>query len=228
MFSMLIYILGMCVHVSLVVYNNSIHGYHGYQFPFIQGTVFMLCQLVRLAAKRLSSLLQYPPRCTLHTQAVLCYMELRSIVAKLEEIAPTSAAQEWDNVGLLVEPSRKQLIERIFVTNDLTEEVLDEVETVSGKEVGLIISYHPPIFAPFKRLTQASAKERIILRCVSSGRAIYSPHTSLDKMINKWLLSGLGEGEITSFSSSSETLVGPIWKIQGHNKMQSFLNQTHT
>ena len=28
--------------------------------------------------------------------------------------------------------------------------------------------------------------------------AVYSPHTALDPLINQWLLSGLGEGDITS------------------------------
>lgn len=35
-------------------------------------------------------------------------MELCSVVHKLEELAPVSLAESWDNVGLLVEPYTKK------------------------------------------------------------------------------------------------------------------------
>ena len=123
-------------------------------------------------------------------------MDLKTIVGKLEEIAPSRRAESWDNVGLLVEPRQDRLISRVLLTNDLTEPVMDEAE--KGEKIGLILSYHPPIFRPLKRITQRSDKERIILRAVQSGIAVYSPHTALDPVINQWLLSGLGEGETTS------------------------------
>lgn len=126
-------------------------------------------------------------------------MELKNIVAKLEGIAPSSTAEEWDNVGLLVEPCKSEKVERVFLTNDLTEEVLEEALRLEGKKVGLIVSYHPPLFAPLKRLTQRSFKERILLKAVEAGVAIYSPHTAHDNLtggVNDWLLSGLGDGEV--------------------------------
>ena len=44
----------------------------------------------------------------------------------------------------------------------------------------LIISYHPPIFRPLKRLTANSWKERIAVNCLTNRIAVFSPHTSLD------------------------------------------------
>lgn len=32
-------------------------------------------------------------------------MELKEVVKKLNQFAPTSLAEKWDNVGLLIEPS---------------------------------------------------------------------------------------------------------------------------
>lgn len=128
-------------------------------------------------------------------------MDLYAIIEKLEDIAPTSRAESWDNVGLLVEPRQcSGLISRVLLTNDLTELVMDEVEKMAGDKVGLILSYHPPIFRPLKRITQSSSKERILLRAVESGIAVYSPHTALDPVINQWLLAGLGEGETSSLA----------------------------
>lgn len=45
-------------------------------------------------------------------------------------------------------------VSRIFLTNDLTERVLQEAVE---NHADLIISYHPPIFAPLKRITQRYA-----------------------------------------------------------------------
>lgn len=138
-----------------------------------------------------------------HTSSVSYHpMELKSVVQVLEKIAPTGLAEDWDNVGLLLEPQSSRQIQCIFITNDLTEPVLDEA--LSLPTVGLIIAYHPPIFQSFKRLTQSSAKERILLKCVQAGIAVYSPHTSLDNMeggINEWLLSGVGEGVVSSIGA---------------------------
>nr|KAG5700574.1 hypothetical protein BaRGS_015370 [Batillaria attramentaria] len=76
-------------------------------------------------------------------------MELQEVVAVLKEIASPSLAGSWDNVGLLVEPSPPHQVRKILLTNDLTasqswEEAVDE-------KVNMIVSYHPPIFAPLKR-----------------------------------------------------------------------------
>ena len=150
-----------------------------------------------------SLLTRFTKCCTVHKSTALhSPMDLASIVQALENIAPTRHAEDWDNVGLLLEPQTADLIHRVFITNDLTEPVLEEA--LSLGKVGMIISYHPPIFQSFKRLTQASAKERILLRCAQAGCAVYSPHTSLDNIeggINEWLLSGVGGGSVTSIGA---------------------------
>ena len=46
-------------------------------------------------------------------------------------------------------------VSRVMLTNDLTEDVLEECVE---KKADLIVSYHPPIFRPLKRLTQENWK----------------------------------------------------------------------
>jgi putative NIF3 family GTP cyclohydrolase 1 type 2 len=125
-------------------------------------------------------------------------IQLKTILSQFKDYAPLYLAdQSWDNVGLLVEPSDDNpTIETIFLTNDLTEPVLDEA---IERQAQLIISYHPPIFSPLKRLTQSNWKERIILKCIRHGIAVYSPHTSWDAVengINQWLISAFGKGRV--------------------------------
>lgn len=132
----------------------------------------------------------------LHTGTRWAAMDLRSVVGRLEAISPSSRAESWDNVGLLVEPSGNPSVQRIMLTTDLTETVMDEAESLGA---GLIVSYHPPIFHPLKRLTQNTAKEKIIVRALELKVAVYSPHTALDSIeggVNDWLLQGLGEGKV--------------------------------
>jgi dinuclear metal center YbgI/SA1388 family protein len=120
-------------------------------------------------------------------------MELSQVVKALNKFAPTSYAGSWDNVGLLIEPLDNKPIKKILLTNDLTEPVMDEAIS-QGSD--MILSYHPPIFRPFKRLTSKNWKERIVLRCTQHGIALYSPHTSWDAIkggINEWLLLPFGK-----------------------------------
>ncbi|CAD5110888.1 DgyrCDS253 [Dimorphilus gyrociliatus] len=114
-------------------------------------------------------------------------MKLCKVVAILENFAPLKLAGSWDNVGLLVEPS-SHTVKKMLLTNDLTKRVLEEaIETKSD----MILSYHPPIFSPLKRLTQSSWKERIVIKCLENKIAVFSPHTSWDAIeggVNDWLI----------------------------------------
>lgn len=84
---------------------------------------------------------------------------LSEVVSTLKKMAPLTLAESWDNVGLLVEPDVRKPVSLVFLTNDLTEDVLEEAVSV---DADLIISYHPPVFTPFKRITSDSWKVPII------------------------------------------------------------------
>lgn len=130
---------------------------------------------------------------------------LQEVVRQLGKFAPTRLAETWDNVGLLVEPSGCHKVKRILLTNDLTQAVLEEAV---GKSIEMIISYHPPIFAPLKRLSQGNWKERIITKCIENRIAVYSPHTSYDAVkggVNDWLIKCFGPGEIQPIIQSLDT-----------------------
>ena len=102
-------------------------------------------------------------------------MRLSDIIAALEALAPTRHAEAWDNVGLLVgDPSAE--VARALLTIDYTAEVADE-----GRRLGceLVIAYHPPIFAPLKRVTPSGAGA-LVYDAIRRGVALYSPHTALD------------------------------------------------
>lgn len=120
-------------------------------------------------------------------------MELKEVLEVMEQLAPLSLAESWDNVGLLVEPSKARPIKSILLTNDLTDAVLEEAGAMS---CDLIISYHPPLFRPIKCLLQRDWKQRLAVRAIELGMAVFSPHTSWDSVkggVNDWLVGGMGK-----------------------------------
>lgn len=129
-------------------------------------------------------------------------MDLKTVLDVLEQLAPLSLAESWDNVGLLVEPSKQHPIKTILLTNDLTVDVMDEAEAMT---CDLIVSYHPPLFRPFKRLVQKDWKQQLAIRAIESGIAVFSPHTSWDSVkggLNDWLIEGVGNGQVSVLSQA--------------------------
>ncbi len=95
----------------------------------------------------------------------------------MEQIAPTWAAADWDNVGLLIgDPSWPA--RRVILTIDLTAAVLDEA--IAGR-CDAIVAYHPPIFRAVKRMIpDRTDQEGLAAEALSRRIAVYSPHTALD------------------------------------------------
>ena len=119
---------------------------------------------------------------------------LSTVLDVLEDLAPLAWAEDWDNVGLLIEPPGRARVQRVLLAIDLTAAVFDEARRAKAD---MIVAYHPPIFAPLPRLTSSVAMQRVVMQCVQSKIAVYSPHTALDAApggVNDWLAGGLGAG----------------------------------
>jgi len=101
---------------------------------------------------------------------------LYDIVALLESFAPPSLAEEWDNVGLLV-GDRSQEVRRVMTCLTLTENVAAEA---IDREVDMVVTHHPMLFRPLRRLTTDTPEGRVLWNLAGAGIAIYSPHTAFD------------------------------------------------
>jgi dinuclear metal center YbgI/SA1388 family protein len=124
---------------------------------------------------------------------------LTEVLALLERLAPLHLSEAWDNTGLLLEPlsALARPIERAFLCIDLSEVVLDEA---IERRADLLIAYHPPLFRGLKRLRARASEERVLLRALDAGLAVYSPHTALDAAaegVNDWLARAFGAGRRT-------------------------------
>lgn len=106
-------------------------------------------------------------------------MKIKDIVSYLEELAPLTYSESFDNTGLLV-GDPEAAITGILVTLDTLENVVDEA---ISKNCNLIISFHPIIFSGLKSLTGKTYVERVVQKAIKNDIAIFSNHTALD---NSW------------------------------------------
>ncbi|PKP24469.1 MAG: Nif3-like dinuclear metal center hexameric protein [Bacteroidetes bacterium HGW-Bacteroidetes-2] len=106
-------------------------------------------------------------------------MIIQDIIDLLEELAPLSYAEDFDNVGLLVGNKNTQ-VQGILVTLDTLEAVIEEA---IEKNCNLIVSFHPILFSGFKKITGETYVERVVTKAIQNNIAIFSMHTALD---NAW------------------------------------------
>lgn len=105
-------------------------------------------------------------------------MKISEIIAIIEDAAPLSLQESYDNSGLIVGRLEAD-IDSALICVDVTEEVLDEALALGA---GLVISHHPIIFNPLKKLTGADYVQRIVERAIKNGIALYACHTNLDSV----------------------------------------------
>lgn len=97
---------------------------------------------------------------------------VQNILDYIDTIAPFERSEQWDNSGLLIgDPG--QNVTTILLALDVTEEVIFEAEK---KGAQLIISHHPIIFQPIKRLM----KNSLPALCIQKNLSVLCAHTNLD------------------------------------------------
>ena len=101
---------------------------------------------------------------------------VNDLVELLEELMPSSLAEDWDNVGLMVGRTGKT-VKRILLALDLSKEV---VEQAIAQKIDMIITHHPAIFKKLKRVVDNDWQQDLLLTLMENGIAVYSAHTNLD------------------------------------------------
>ena len=134
--------------------------------------------------------------------------ELEKIV---ETVAPADLAEEWDNVGLLIDAGIPA--DRILFALDATTDTIEEAKE-SG--CGIIVTHHPLIFHPLKRVADGSA----VSMAIRKGISVISAHTNYDSAdggINDVLAKWLGLEEIAPVATMGRYGIrpdGPMTMLQ--------------
>ena len=98
------------------------------------------------------------------------------ITEKLEQLAPKAAACDWDNSGLLVGRSDRE-VSRIYVALDASCAVVDAAIDAG---CDLIVTHHPIIFRGVKSINDQSALGLKLLDLIRNDVSVFSMHTNFD------------------------------------------------
>jgi len=115
-------------------------------------------------------------------------MIIGEIVKRLNAGFPEYIQESYDNTGsqILFEDN---IISNIYVCLDAD---VNTVNDAIQKGCNLIISHHPLIFRPVKKLISSESRSEIIIKLAASGISLYSIHTNFDKIMYKALSEYLG------------------------------------
>lgn len=106
-------------------------------------------------------------------------MKIKNISSFLEDIAPLSLQESYDNAGLLAGDSNWECTGAV-VCLDVTEAVIQEA---IDKKYNLVVAHHPLIFKGLKKITGKNFVEKCLIKAIKNDIAIYAIHTNLDNVL---------------------------------------------
>lgn len=104
-------------------------------------------------------------------------MNIREIIDALERFAPLPLQDDYDNSGLQVGTTETE-VSGALLCLDVTRQVVDEAARMG---CNLIVSHHPLLFRPLRKLTDDSTGS-IVMDAVRAGITVYASHTNLDNV----------------------------------------------
>ncbi len=129
-------------------------------------------------------------------------MTVKSIFDYLNSLYPVDTACDFDNPGLLVGDG-EMAVKTALISLDCT---LSTVEKAMSENCKLIITHHPIIFSPLKKVTAGS----VVYELVKNGISVISMHTNLDigeGGVNDCLCYELGLSNITPYTAEDGFLL---------------------
>ena len=106
-------------------------------------------------------------------------MKVRDIIQVIEEFAPLSIQEGWDNSGLCV-GSPEDEVTSVLLALDCTPELVDEAMACGAD---MIITHHPLIFSGLKKISPEDMIGAAVIKAIKAGIAIYAAHTNADKVL---------------------------------------------
>ena len=106
-------------------------------------------------------------------------MKVKDIISVIEEFAPLSLQESWDNSGLSI-GSPEDSVSSVLLGLDCTPELVDEAISCGAD---MIVTHHPLIFSGLKKISPEDKVGEAVIKAIKAGISIYAAHTSADKVI---------------------------------------------
>ena len=105
-------------------------------------------------------------------------MRCVDVMELLETLAPTSYAEGWDNVGLLL-GRKDKTVHKVMLAVDATDDVVQQAVL---QNVDMLITHHPLLFSAVKRITEEDFIGRRLIHLIKNDICYYAMHTNFDVM----------------------------------------------
>lgn len=154
-------------------------------------------------------------------------MKIDKIIKKLNTLFPENIQESYDNTGSQILFNEDD-IKQIYVCLDADKNTIRDAKQ---KGCNLIISHHPLIFRPIKKITSEESRSKILIELITERISLYSIHTNFDKIMHKKLSDFLGFSEsIPLFKTHEieevETGFGSYAKLEKEIKFIELLHNT--
>lgn len=143
-------------------------------------------------------------------------MNINHVAKALEEWAPLSYQESYDNSGLQI-GDRHRTVTGVLVSLDVTEAVIEEA---AANGCNLVVAHHPVLFTGLKRITGSTYTERIVLKAIQQNVAIYAIHTNFDNVRN-----GVNASIASRLGLESTTILEP--KADTFQKLHTYVPEHH-
>jgi dinuclear metal center YbgI/SA1388 family protein len=104
---------------------------------------------------------------------------VQDISLLMESFAPLAYQESYDNAGLLWGDPQWQ-VNGVLICLDVTEPVIEEAIQYG---CNLIISHHPLIFRPIKKIISHGHVENCLVKAIQQHIALYACHTNADAVL---------------------------------------------
>jgi len=151
-------------------------------------------------------------------------MLCKDIMKVIETTYPKYAALEWDNVGLLVGRTEKE-VKKIYVALDATDEVIDDA-VLRGAD--MLITHHPLLFSPLKKITDEHFIGSRVVKLLQHDISYYAMHTNYDVLGMAELsgaILGLSDMEVLEVTDSENVQgIGRVGELPEEMTLQECCN----
>ncbi len=146
-------------------------------------------------------------------------MNVRELYERLSDRIPEELREEWDNDGIMCCHDDLAAVNRVLVTLDVTEEIVDYA---IDNGFDLILSHHPLVFKPLCAIDPDNHISRKLVKLIRGGVSVISLHTRADKVrggVNDCLARLLGLDDIEPFG---DDCLGRIGHLECETSMEEF------
>lgn len=148
-------------------------------------------------------------------------MTVKELYDYLNNEIPKELSCDWDNDGNMLIADSERIVKKVLVCLDVTDAAV--AKAIESK-CDLIVSHHPLIFFPLKRITEDNNVSIKLLKLIREKISVFSFHTRLDAAkggVNDCIAEKIGLLNVESYGCNNE-MMGRIGYLETETDADEF------